>query len=369
MNKSVLLTVFVVLNNCGFVNSTTEQSEQKRVEQIVNEKVTEFVKKPEFSSLSGAIYVDGKSYQFHFGRLIDGKQANNETIYEIGSVTKTYTGLLLSQAVYDKKLALNDDIRNYLEGDYPNLVLAPNTPITIRNLITHTSGLPLTMNCNEGAQTVNEQITCFETFTKEDFFEELNKIKPIENSGKNYHYSGVGIQLVGYILERVYRLSFQELLEDHVFSRFSKKEILWDLKYEENSNISIGKDNSGVSMPLINGFYEYAGGSKASTSSMLNYIQMYLESDDPVVKQAINLLAGNNQYGRAFAWNTYNYGTTKKMLYHNGSTFGHTSWVALYPNQKMGIFLVTNVVTTDSQSNLNDLSNEIIDELLTLLSH
>lgn len=75
-------------------------------------------------------------------------------------------------------------------------------------------------------------------------------------------------------------------------------------------------------MPLINNGYQYAGGLKSSTSSMLNYIRMYLENDDPVIIQSMNLLKGNIQNGRAYAWNTYNYNQDYKMLYHSGGTLG-----------------------------------------------
>ena len=90
---------------------------------------------------------------------------------------------------------------------------------------------------------------------------------------------------------------------------------------------------------------------------------MYLESNDKVVKQAMDRLAGDVQYGRAYVWNTYNYEKKNKMLYHNGGTFGHSSWIALYPDQKIGIFIVTNIVTANSQSKLNELSNSIISKI------
>jgi CubicO group peptidase (beta-lactamase class C family) len=135
------------------------------------------------------------------------------------------------------------------------------------------------------------------------------------------------------------------------------------LRNDGNSNVSVGKDSNGVAMPIINGYYNYAGGLKSTTTSMLDYMKMYLESNDKVVKQAMNRLAGDVRYGRAYAWNTYNYDKENKMLYHNGGTFGHSSWIALYPNQKIGIFLVTNIVTPDSQSKLNELSNSIINRI------
>lgn len=336
---------------------------QDPIERIIAEEMAKLMKSPSYKAVSGVIYLKGKAHYFNYGKLSNEQQPNSNTVYEIGSITKTYTGVLLSQAVHDRKINLDNDVRRYLIGKYPNLVLTNGKPITIRHLITHTSGLPLVMNCDEHAQNVTTQITCFEKFRKEDFFKALKTVRPADNSGKNYHYSGVGIQLVGYILEQVYQMNHTELLQKYVFSRSKEKQTFLKLNQEGNPNISIGRNSEGKPVPLINGFYDYSGGMKSSATSMLNYIKMYLENNDAVVKQTMNQLAGDRLHGRAYAWNTYAYNTPKKMLYHNGSSFGHSSWIALYPNQKVGIFIVTNVVTADSQSRLNELSNRIIDRL------
>lgn len=333
------------------------------IEKIIAEETAKLMKLPGYQAVSGVIYIKGRAFQFHYGKLNNGKKPNSNTIYEIGSLTKTYTGLLLSQAVYDHKINLDEDVRKYLDDKYPNLVLANGRPITFRHLITHTSGLPLVMNCEDNTRTADEQVACFGQFKKEDFFKALKTVRLVDSSGQNYRYSGVGTQLAGYILERVYHMKHIELLQKYVFSRSGERQTFIELKQAGNPNVSIGHNNEGMLVPIINGFYNYSGGMKATTTSMLSYIKMYLESNDVVVKQTMDRLAGNDQYGRAYAWNTYGYDQQKKMLYHNGSSFGHSSWIALYPNQKVGIFLVTNVVTADSQGRLNELSNRIIDRL------
>ena len=368
MNKLSILIIVLVTSSCSFYNLNTDKkkqlnNEQNRIQQIVNKEASEFIKQPEFSALSGALYVNGKTFPFHSGRLINGVKPNDKTLYEIGSITKTYVGLLLSQAIYDHKLNLDDNIELYLNGKYLNLKLDNNRPITLRNLITHTTGLPIFINCNKKGQTIEEQLLCLKTFTKEDFFEQLKKVKLIDKSGNNYHYSNAGIQLVGYILENIYQSPFESLLKKFVFSRSKEQSTYIKTNDRLNNRIAFGKNSKGEKMPLENGGYEFAGGLKSSTESMLKYIKMYLESNDPVVKQSMNLLAGNEKYGRAYAWNTFEFDQADKMLYHNGGTFGESSWIALYPDKKIGIFLVTNVMTEDSQGKLNELSNKIIEKV------
>ncbi|MDY8137699.1 serine hydrolase domain-containing protein [Aquimarina sp. 2201CG5-10] len=363
MKQTIVLAFLILFFGCKPKGKSQNEplKNLKTLKEIIDEEISNFLKPP-YTALSGVVYVDGESYQFHFGKLINEKRANNETLHEIGSLTKTYTGIILSQAIQDKKVDLKDDIRMYLDGIYPNLELDNGASITLQHLITHTSGLPMNINCNSLDQKIDEQLLCFESFTKEDFFKELKQVELIDNTGKNYHYSNTGIQLVGYILENIYQLSAQKLIEKYVFSRSGERNTLYAVNNAEN--ISIGKNSDGTPVPLINGFYKNAGGLKSTTNSMSNYIKMYLEKDDPVVKRTMNRLGGTNQHGIAFIWNTYNYDKVKKMLYHSGGTFGHSSWMALYPNQKTGVFLVTNVMTTESQGDLNELSNKIMDKLI-----
>ncbi len=331
------------------------------VARIITEETARLMQTPGYQAVSGVIYIKGKALHFHYGKLGNGKKPDNNTIYEIGSITKTYTGLLLSQAVQDHKISLDEDVRHYLDGPYPNLVLAGGRPITFRHLITHTSGLPPLMHCNDDRQPIAAQADCYLRFNREDFFTALKTVRLVDSSGDHYHYSGVGIQLIGYILEQLYHKSHMELLRQYVFARSGERQTVSVLKQEGTPNRSIGTNSEGKPMPLINGLYTYSGGMKSTTASMLHYIRMYLESTDPVVLQAMNRLAGDAQYGRAYAWNTYAYDQPMKMLYHNGGTFGHSSWIALYPEQKVGIFIVTNIVTADAQGQLKELSNRIID--------
>ncbi|WP_340067284.1 serine hydrolase domain-containing protein [Ascidiimonas aurantiaca] len=359
--KQIIVFLLILITSCKQTEKI--RLSQETIEKVVNQEVSDFMRSP-YAAVSGAVYVNGTTYQFHFGKLTDGKQANNQTIYDIGSITKTYTGLMLAQAVSDKKLSLEKDIRIYLDDTYSNLELDYGKPITLRHLITHNSGLPMNINCNNENATIDEQISCFDKFTKAKFFEALKKVNLIDRSGKNYHYSNAGVQLVGYILEDTYQMSFQELLKQYVFARSGEQDTKPEINRVMSSRIAIGKDSNGKIMPLTKRFYQYAGGLKSSTNSMLDYIKIYLINNDSITKESMRLLAGNAQHGRAYAWNTYNYDEAKKMLYHSGGTFGQSSWIALYPKQNIGIFLVTNVSTDNSQGDLNGLSNRIIGKLI-----
>ena len=360
----VILKLFLVNMLLLAVNILQAASNsQDSVKTIILQETNQLMKSSGYDMISGVLYMKGKTYQFHYGLLSSGKKPDHHTLFEIGSITKTYTGLLLSQAVYNGIVNLDEDIRNYIDGSYPNLILNNGKLITVRHLITHTSGFPMNINCTNLGSNAESQLSCFNSFSKTAFFKALKDIKLNDNSGEQYSYSNAGVQLVGYILENRYKLPFHSLLKKYIFSRSGEQNTYAVLTKKENEKLSRGKNSEKQLMPLINKGYQYAGGLKSSTGSMLDYMRMYLESNDPIVIQSMNLLKGNIQNGRAYAWNTYNYNKETKMLYHSGGTFGYSSWIALYPNQKTGLFLVTNIYTDDSQRHLNELSNKIMNRL------
>lgn len=369
MNKIIgLILVLSFTTSCvrnrhtNTENSKQLNNTQNSIEKIIIEEITEFIEAPEFSALSGSIYVNGKTHQFHFGELTDGTKPNNQTLYEIGSISKTYVGLLLSQAVHDGKLNLDEDIRKYLNSKKYSHLKLNNSAITLRHLATHTSGLPVNLNCND--LKYPEKLDCIKSYSREVFFDKLLKVKLLDDSGKKYNYSNAGIRLIGYILEEVYNDTFPNLLKRYVFSKSGEQNTIYRLDENLKLEMALGKNSDGEIMPIASEFYASDGALKSNTSSMLNYIKMYMESQDAAVKQSLNLLTEkHNRLGRAYVWNTFEYNTTNQMFYHSGGTFGFSSWIALYPKKNIGIFLVTNVSTSDAQEKLNQISNRIIDKI------
>ncbi|MCK5402354.1 MAG: beta-lactamase family protein, partial [Flavobacteriaceae bacterium] len=356
-----LLLVISLLVSCNIKSQNNDK--QTIIEEIVTDEISSFIKAPEFSALSGVIYVNGKTHQFHFGKLVNGKKPNNQTLYEIGSISKTYTGLLLSQAVNDEKVNLDADIRNYLKNNnYPNLILS-NGPITLKHLATHTSGIPVNLDCFDENLTINEKYSCYQNYTNAVFLEKLQDVKLLDSTGESYNYSNAGIRLIGHILENVYKTSYQSLLKKYIFSRSKEQNTFYRFNDSIKNKMALGRNEAGEIMPLASEYYKNDGALKSSTNSMLKHIRMYMEEKDEVVQNSLKLLAGNpDNLGRSFVWNTFQYNTTN-MYYHSGGTFGFSSWIALYPTKKTGIFLVTNVSTKNAQAKLNEVSNRIINRV------
>ena len=137
--KYLTSIIFFALLGCRSVKPI----HKKNVENAITKNALQLLEDKRFHSVSTAVLKDGESTIKHFGELTIGKgnKPNDSTLYELASVTKTFTGYIAAKAVIDQKINLDDDIRIYLSESYPNLEFK-GEPITIKHLITHTSGFP-----------------------------------------------------------------------------------------------------------------------------------------------------------------------------------------------------------------------------------
>ena len=225
MLRKLLLLAFIVCCTIS-VSSQQSQPDQKVVEAIEKQGAS-FLKNKEIRPLSLGVYYKGQMYIQHFGTLGPEQNypPNDNSIYEIASVTKTMTAYLVANAVLDNRLNLETDIREYLPGEFPNLEYE-GQPILVKHLLTHTAGLPHFLP--EELDGIFERLTPevpqeFEqvevAVTKEDFFQSLKSIELKEKPGSGYYYSNAGSELLGFILEEVYQGSLDELYEQHLFTK------------------------------------------------------------------------------------------------------------------------------------------------------
>src|SRR5258707_2534924 len=136
-------------------------------DSLVKKAAAGFMNSSKHIGLSIGTYNNGDEYAYHYGTIDKHKHVlpDNQTVYEIASLTKSFTGILLAQAVVDKKIALNDDVRKYLDGKYLNLVYK-GKPVRITDLATHTSGLPKNIPDYPSNLTPNEIFTLYKNYSE-----------------------------------------------------------------------------------------------------------------------------------------------------------------------------------------------------------
>ncbi|MCF2859454.1 beta-lactamase family protein [Pseudoalteromonas sp. SMS1] len=355
---SILAISFItVLASCKSYDAINFESNTK-------DELIEFIDGNVGQVVSISIVDSANTYQYHLGALRNGDTPNNQTIYEIGSLTKTYTGLAVARAIHDGKVELDKDIRNYLENnEYKNLELSSQY-ITLRHLLTHTSGLPGNFAASREDIEQGKYFEKISKYSRDDYFDDLKKVKLNSIPGEDYLYSSVGTNLAGYILESVYRKPFELLISEMITSKSGEQGTKFRRTNSEVSEVTVGSDGNGNQMPLASAYWFAGGGLTSNVESVTRYIQHQFSSE-PEVALSHQLLdeswTGN---GKAFYWHTAKDDSNELMLYQSGGSMGTSSWLVIYPKRKVGIFIVTNVAGENTQPKLEAISEKVFDYLI-----
>jgi CubicO group peptidase (beta-lactamase class C family) len=374
--KLLLLALIGILLSC---NNTKKESKpiQKKSTLLAIEETADFMlKDATISSVSISVFQDGETYTEHYGELDKGKgnTPTDKTIYEIASVTKTFTGYLVAKAVIDKKIALEDDVRKYLKGSYPNLEYNGH-PIKIKDVITHTARLPANIKKLEDILARNsvpnaliqddimiEIAKAFEDATRETFLNELHQVKIDTIPGLKYSYSNIGANLAGHILETVYEKDYSALLREHIFSKAGMNS-----SYSIHSDKAIlanGYNDNGKIMPFLtlDNSFGAEGSIKSTTPDIINYIKFQLNKDKYVNESF------SKQYNEENDWVGYFWGIEKneddiEYYRHHGAAFGSQNMLYIIPEYSLGIHIITNVTGQNTYKILDNAGEKLIKKL------
>ncbi|MBD2751598.1 serine hydrolase [Spirosoma validum] len=352
----------------GQVSSPPTNSSQNIISKTAIQQLGRaFIQEKAHVGLSIGVIQNGKTAFYNFGTTQKGKDQppTEHTIYEIGSISKTFGSLLLAKAVTEKKANLDDDIRKYLDGDYSNLAYQ-GKPIKLVHLTNWTSELPDNPGRFKRANSdsipfliVNE----LSHYTKADFFNDLDAVTLKAAPGQNPRHSNVAAQLVGYILEKIYQMPYQELIRTEIEQPLGMHSTFGSETPADS--FAIGYDGKGIQMPAFTiKAMQAAGGLRYSAADLLKYAAYQLDERNKVVQLSHQLTWGNvESLALALNWFLHKTLDSKRQVEHSGGTFGFASLCDLYPDQKVGLVLLANNSDQSTQGQLQELSGNIMNVL------
>ncbi|WP_306350643.1 serine hydrolase domain-containing protein [Flavobacterium sp. '19STA2R22 D10 B1'] len=319
---------------------------KQNVENAITKNALELLEDKRFHSVSVAVFKDGESTIKHFGELSIGKgnKPNDSTLYELASVTKTFTGYVAAKAVLDKKINLDDDIRIYLNGLYPNLEFKGES-IKIKHLLTHTSGFP-----NFPIKSEN----------KEAFFEGLKLIKIETKPGEIYSYSNTAPELTAYILEKVYQKSFEELVTEFILKPNKMNQTKFTLNDNEKAILVRGYNDKNELMPNFNRtLWGGIAGLHSTTTDLVKYMKLQLDKSNLIINESHKkLYKEGSDFWEGYHWYILENGN--ELIYrHHGGIYGMQNWFVIYPKQNIGISILTNT----SFNETGEILEKVVDKL------
>lgn len=257
-------------------------------------------------------------------------------MFEIGSITKVFTSMLLLGMEQDKLISSDDVVGKFVQNvknDYLN-------KITLKSLATHTSGLPILATNHILSK---KRSNPYSIYTKEDLTAFLSNADYTDSIG-SFGYSNIGVALLGNILCRVSGSTYDELLKKYVTSPLKMNETAIMLDSEQNSRFLNGHASTGKRVPHWDlSIYEGAGGIKSSVSDLSLFVQANLNDDNPLAsmlqKSHLPIWIGNsNLY---FGWGGDKI-LDQGILWHNGGTAGFNSYLAFNKELRVGVVLLSN---------------------------
>lgn len=293
--------------------------------------------------LSIGLIKAGETFTYGYGEVgvNSGIIPNKETIMEIGSITKTFAGLLVAQAVQDGKLNIQDDIRKYLSGDYPNLMFN-NAPITVQHLLTHTSGLPRIPDDLSNQPDYNP-INPYKNYSKQMMLDYLRQVKISQQPGTVFSYSNYGTALLSIILEQAYHKSFDALLHEKVLQPFRMQRTFIQVPPELAGQQANVYDNGHEVLRWQLGDMVAAGGLSSTVEDMLNYLTEQYRSQNKAVQQSHEILfKENTMQGTAYLWVVTKLKNGNHLIWHNGATGGSSSFCGFIPETGDRIVVLSN---------------------------
>ncbi len=373
---SILILLFVIIS-CK--NTSKEDVEiinsKNKVAQLFDNVAAKMIDDSLINSTSIGIYHNEKEYISHYGELEKGKgnTPNNKTIYEIGSLSKVITGTVLANAVLENKITLEDDVNLHLDKKYNNLSYS-NQPIKIKHLITHTSGLPnmLPLELNpiladflnyETPTKINEVLSDYD---KTDFLIDIHTIKIDTIPGFKPSYSSAGTELTAYILEKVYKTDYEDLLINFLSEKIGMRDTKITLDQEEMKNLAVGyhTDNSKITLPMAKLPWGASGGIKSTTPDMVKFIKYQLENNEIVQESHRPIYRDSDDFGLGYFWEIdYSDKESGIRYLHHGGVPRSQCYVFIIPKYNFGAFIITNQSGQFTARKMNKAVKEIFDSL------
>jgi len=326
------------------VRTTPVASDNKKLTPLDNEvdkAVTDFFSDPNnVGAVVAVVKADGVFY-YHYGEAKKGQGIlpGNNTIFEIGSISKTFTGTLLAQAVLDKKISLDDDIRNYLPAACAKLEL-DGKPVLVKHLSNHTSGLPR-LTDDLGTTPGYDENDPYKHYTKEMYFNYLSRVKLESVPGTKQEYSNTAVAILGIILQKVYGQTYEQLLAKYIANPLKMGNTSTFVPGKQLANFATGYANGAVTSHWNLADTNPAGGIRSTLADMVLYLKANMADATPAIALSHKETFKEGEDSIGLGWFLY---PTKGdiLIWHNGGTGGFTSYTGHLKDKKAGVVVLTN---------------------------
>jgi CubicO group peptidase (beta-lactamase class C family) len=281
----------------------------------------------------------------------NGIEVNEKTGFQIASLSKSFTALILTHLAQDGQIDLNRSVASYMKKELSEDAFQEFSKVTLVDVLQHRSGMP---NNGPSVPPTPNGTAMIGGYTKAGFIEDLNGMKLNPESIGKFSYSNMGYGLLGYIAEKVSGQSYEALLRHYILEPNGMTFTTSDLASVRNQLATpymVGGDRTRETQAWEMGMNIPAGGilsniedlSRLMIAEMNAYREFTLSgSASPYVLVAnAKPLNDRMSYGYGFFKSRNAFDSTIVQLGHGGDVDGFGSHFEFYPDHDMGLIMLT----------------------------
>jgi D-alanyl-D-alanine-carboxypeptidase/D-alanyl-D-alanine-endopeptidase len=291
-----------------------------------------------------------------YGNLAKGdpRTLGGDTIFEIGSVSKVFTSLVLADMVHRKEVTLDDPAAKYLP-EHVKLPERSGKSITLLDLSTHTSGLPsLPSNLK-----LKDAANPYAGYSVDDLYQFLSSYALPRDPGSEFEYSNLGAGLLGHLLAYRAGTDYESLIRVRITEPLNMRDTGITLSSSMKQRMATG--HNGMLAPIANWDLPAlagAGALRSSANDMLTFLEAFLGyKESPLAPAMKAMLEVRRPSGKTkfevigLAWNILG-----ESAWHSGGTGGFRSFVGYDPKARTGVVVLSNASTP---SGVDDIGGHI----------
>jgi D-alanyl-D-alanine-carboxypeptidase/D-alanyl-D-alanine-endopeptidase len=310
----------------------------------------------------GMIDGDQIVYYSYGVKSLPGKDTVDErTVFEIGSISKTFTGILLADQVVKKKMSIDDPLQKYL----PQGVTAPTrngASIKLVNLSNHTSALPRLPGNLKPANPSNP----YADYSETQLYDFLKSYELTRDIGSQYEYSNYAVGLLGHVLATQQRTTYEALMVEVIARPLGMEDTRIVFTPTMKKNLAMGYANGtqveNWDLTTLAG----AGAIRSTAADMLKYVRANMGKTKSKLYPAMQL---THKHSRpegtvpmvGLGWHMSNAGTDE-LIWHNGGTGGYRSFAGFVKGGTRGV-----VVLTNSTAGVDDIGMHLLSTSIPLV--
>lgn len=323
------------------------------------------------------IALNNQRYEKSFGYRDQEKQLSvtADTIFGVGSITKSMTSIAILQLQEAGKVSVHDTIKTYI----PEITFEGSDDITLHHLLTHTSGIPPLNTLFYANRQSMESDGSFDVQIKmgvpldreqesindyDDLISYLNKIQfsILDQPGHSFSYSNDGYALLGMIIERVSGLSYENYIENNIFQPLGMKNSFFHLdRIDEQVACLYSMDPFTATVEYSPEWWDApamrpAGYAKSTVNDMLRFGDVFLKEGNGILTpESLDLLT--SKHIEAEPGVHYGYGLLiipnyfgKTLITHGGSIKGASAQFAVLPESDIATICLTNIAGAPAEA-------------------